>query len=183
MRRTARATALGAACVALLAGCASPSPAATTTPVTATGIAASSTAGTPPTPSPTPAAPSVADLKTVYAQLYPRVGGDCESSVGAPSLLACPLTTRLAVAVAAAVNNPNGGADPICGCQAVDAAQTASYVPGTPAGGGTIHVTGFGSPQVAYVVIRSGGHFLVDDIVYCGPPAHSIFTAETGVAC
>ena len=55
--------------------------------------------------------------------------------------------------------------------------------PGAPPGAGTIHITAFGSPQVAYVVIRSAGQFLVDDVIYCSPAPHSIYTAETVKSC
>ncbi len=189
MHRAARLLTLAGTSVALLAGCGSPAavnpavPTATATSATATG---SATAAVTPAPSPTSAAPAQADLMKVQGLLYPASpgGGDCLSSGGGPpSLLACPVTQRLAAALSAALANPNSAADPLCGCQAIDAHQTAAYSPGSPPGEGTIHVTAFGSPHVAYVVITSTGQFLVDDIIYCSPSPHSIYSGETVTAC
>jgi hypothetical protein len=75
------------------------------------------------------------------------------------------------------------GAEPLCGCQAFDPQQTATYTVGVPPGGGTIHVTGFGAPRAAYVVLPSGGGFLVDDVIYCTPSPHSIYPGENVTGC
>jgi hypothetical protein len=122
----------------------------------------------------------------VEALLYPATppGGDClSSSQGPPSVLPCPVTGRLAATISAILADPGGAADPVCGCQAIDAHQTVTYSPATPAGAGTIHITAFGAHRVDYVVVLSGGQFLVDDIIYCSPTPHSIYTAETVASC
>ncbi len=184
MRRAVRLVVLTSSCIALLAGCGSPpepSPRATSpTP-------AGTTTDTPGTPTVAPsAAPTQADLARVQTLLYPvsPPGGDClSSSQGPATVLACPVTRRLASTISSVLADPNGSADPVCGCQAIDAHQTATYSPGTPPGAGTIHVTAFGQPHVAYVVVVSAGQFLVDDIIYCSPKPHSIYTGETVTAC
>jgi hypothetical protein len=188
MRRLVRPVALVGTALALLAGCGSPAPGSPSvspgiTSAAATGSAAATAT---PAPSPTSAAPAQADLAKVRGLLYPASpgGGDCLSSAGGPpSLLTCPVTKRLASALSAALANPNSAADPVCGCQAIDAHQTVSYSPGMPSGKGTIHVTAFGAPRVAYVVIASTGQFLVDDIIYCSPSPHSIYSGEAVTAC
>ncbi|MDQ6847625.1 MAG: hypothetical protein M3019_08610 [Candidatus Dormibacteraeota bacterium] len=174
MRGTARPVLLGAACVALLGGCSSPPP---STPTVAPAAAAPGRSGS---AAATPGEPGRADLVKVEGLLYPAVpgGGDClSSSAGPSSVLACPVTQRLASALSASLANPNGPIDPLCGCQAIDAHQTVTYAPGVPKGGGTIHVTAFGAPQVAYVVTAAAGQFLVDDVIYCSPTPHSIYGA------
>ncbi len=188
MLRAASMLATTVAAVAMLAACGSPasSPgpsggsetAGTSTPSDSSSASASPT---------TTGTPTQADLVAVEKLLYPasRTGaGDCLSGGGGPpSVLGCPVTRRLAQALSAALNDPNAAADPLCGCQAIDPKQTVTYTPGTPPNGGTIHVTGFGTPQVAYVVIRSTGQLLVDDIVYCTPSPHSIYTGEKVTSC
>lgn len=171
-----RCLAAGAA-AALLAGCGSTG--GTSSAPTATAVAAT----------PTPAAATTADLQAVFALLYPSSagGGDCfqGSASPTPSVASCPVTPRLAAALTASVSNgaPGGGADPVCGCQNIDAAQSAAYVVGTPAGGGMIKLTSFAAERLTYVVIRSGRAFLVDDIWYCGPTPSSIYPAETATSC
>jgi hypothetical protein len=171
--------ALAAISLGALAGCGTSPP---THPRTAPDTALASSA------IPVSAAPSVNDatLGAIYGQLYPPAshGRDCVGGTSAPSWSACPLTPRLVAALNAAVTAQSGpGAEPLCGCQAFDPNQTATYSVGVPPGGGTIHVTGFGAPHVAYVVVPSGGGFLVDDIIYCSPSPHSIYPNETAGAC
>jgi hypothetical protein len=180
MTRPARIAALGCACVALLAGCGS-SPTATSPTATA------SAAPTPTTAPGTPvAALTVDDLTALYAKLDPAAasGHSCVTGSSTPSYTGCPLTPRLVAALDAALGAQSGpGADPLCGCQAFDPNQKVTYSLGTSAGGGTIHVTSFGAPSVAYVVIVTGNAYLVDDIIYCTPSPHSIYPAETASAC
>jgi hypothetical protein len=186
MHGAARLLALAGASILLLAGCDSPAPATHATVTTASASGSTSSATGTAAPTPTSTVPAEADLAKVQALLYPASpgGGDCLSSGGGPpTLLACPVTQRLASALSAALADPNAAADPLCGCQAIDAHQTAAYSPGSPPGAGTIHVSAFGSPHVAYVVTASTGQFLVDDIIYCSPSPHSIYTGETVTAC
>lgn len=170
-----------AAAVVVLAGCGpAVSPTVVPTPASSTPSAPKTT------PSPSPASRS--DLNVVYLLLYPPTpsGGDCfQRSGGAAATVSCPFTTRLTAAVTAAIaaRGPGAGADPVCGCQNLDPNQIASYSVGTPPGGGTIHVTAFGSPRVAYVVIWSGTAFLVDDIIYCTSTVTSIYPGETPSGC
>jgi hypothetical protein len=137
---------------------------------------------------PTPTLASLADLQVVYTLIYPPTssGGDCfQAGGGAAATASCPFTSRLTAAVAAAVaaQTAGGGADPVCGCQNIDANQTATYTVGTPPGGGTIHVTSFGFLHIAYMVIWSGNAFLVDDIIDCMATVTSIYPAETPESC
>ena len=177
MRGSARFVLLGATCVAVLCGCASQpsgSPTVATTPTAAATASGSAAA----TATADPGGPTQADLVKVEGLLYPAApgGGDCLSSGAGPSsVLACPVTQRLASALSAALANPNGAADPLCGCEAIDAHQTVTYAAGVPQGAGTIHVSGFGAPRVAYVAIAAAGQFLVDDVIYCSPSPHSIY--------
>ncbi len=176
MRGAARRGLTCAAAIAGLAGCGpAVSPTVVPTPASSTPSAATTT------PSSSPASRS--DLNVVYLLLYPPTPSarDCfQPGGGAAATVSCPFTTRLTAAVTAAIaaQGPGGGADPVCGCQNLDPNQVASYTVGTPPGGGTIHVTAFGSPHVAYVVIRSGTAFLVDDIIYCTPTVTSIYVGE-----
>ncbi len=176
--RSVRLVAVTGILSALLAGCGAPqvsAPAASAKPAAVASASAS------------PMGPTQADLVAVLNLLYPASPtgpGDCTSGGSdATALRACPVTQRLAAALAAALARPNIGANPVCGCQAIDTEQTATYSPGVPPGAGTIHVTAFGSPHIAYVVISSGGRFLVDDIIYCTPSPHSIYAGETATAC
>ncbi len=176
------------AAVATLAACGSPAPSPTPTAGSETPGTSTPSGSTSASASPTTTGtPTQADLVAVEKLLYPSSpsgAGDCLSGGGGPpSVLGCPVTRRLAQALSAALNDPNAAADPLCGCQAIDPHQTVTYTPGTPPNGGTIHVTGFGTPQVAYVVIRSTGQLLVDDVVYCTPSPHSIYTGETVTSC
>jgi hypothetical protein len=181
MTRTARLAALGGTCIALLAGCGStattsPTPTASPTPIAAPTATVSATAGP----------VTQADLQAVYARLFPTSpsGGDCVGGTSTPSWAACPLTPRLIAALDASLAAQSGpGGEPLCGCQAFDPSQQASYSVGAPPGGGTIHVAGFGTPHIAYAVIASGGAFLVDDIIYCSPTPHSIYPNETVSSC
>ncbi len=180
MKRAVRLAAIGVTCMALLAACGSSSAvrSGTATPVSATPTSA------PPTP--TAVTTSEAILQAVYARLFPsgQSGGDCVGGTSSPSWAACPLTPRLVAALNAAISAQSGpGAEPLCGCQAFDPHQTATYSVGVPPGGGTIHVTGFGAPHVAYVVIPSSRDFLVDDIIYCTPSPHSIYPGEAVSSC
>jgi hypothetical protein len=172
---------LTCAAVVALAGCGpATSPTVVPTPSNSTPSAATTT------PSPSPASRS--DLNVVYLLLYPPTpsGGDCfRPSGGAAATVSCPFTTRLTAEVTAAIaaQGPGGGADPVCGCQNLDPNQVASYTVGTPPGGGTIHVTAFGSPHIAYVVIWSGTAFLVDDIIYCTSTVTSVYPGEKPSGC
>lgn len=126
MTRTARLAALGGACIALLAGCGS---SATTSP---TPIAAPTA-----TVSPTATPVTQADLQAVYARLFPTSpsGGDCVGGTSTPSWAACPLTPRLIAALDASLAAQSGpGGEPLCGCQAFDPSQQASYSVGAPPG-------------------------------------------------
>lgn len=167
---------------AVLSGCGS-TPSAPRVSATPTATAASATA-TPP-----PSSPTHADLAGVYAQLFPgsAKGGNCSQTIGAqtPSFAACPVTPRLAAALAAALaaQGSGAGSDPICGCQNIDPNQLATYSVGMPPGDGTIHVAAFGMPHIAYVVVASGGAFLVDDIIYCGSSVTSIYSGERPASC
>jgi hypothetical protein len=170
-----------AGAVVVLAGC-GPAVAPTVVPTQASPTPSAVTT----TPAPSPASRS--DLNVVYLLLYPPTpsGGDClQASGGAAATASCPFTPRLTAAVTAAIaaQGPGGGADPVCGCQNLDPSQVASYTVGTPPGGGTIHVTSFGSPHVAYVVIWSGTAFLVDDIIYCKSTVTSIYPGEKPSGC
>jgi hypothetical protein len=202
MTGAARVAALSCAGIALLGGCA---PAATASLGASPAVSPSASRPANPTvmasPSPSsptstrtpPTAPIVtagglteADLRTIYTQLTPPAsgGGNCVTGTFTPSWVACPLTPRLIAALDAALAAQTGpGADPLCGCQAFDPQQTATYSLGMPTGGGTIHVTSFGAAQVAYGVIPSQGRFLVDDIIYCSPSAHSIYPGEPVTSC
>lgn len=135
--------------------------------------------------SPAPAGPSQAVLEAIYARLYPGPqGADCATASGTVAFSACPVTPRLATALRAAVSAQSGpGDDPLCGCQAFDPQQSAAYTVGAPPGGGTIRISSFGAENVAYVVVASGGAYLVDDIVYCTPSPHSVYPAEPVSAC
>lgn len=181
MREVARRRLSCAAAVVALAGC---GPAVSPTVVSTPASATPSTATT--TPSPVPASRS--DLNVVYLLLYPPTptGGDCFQRTGAAAAtVSCPFTTRLTAAVTAAIagQRPGDSADPVCGCQNLDPKQIASYTVGTPPGGGTIHVSAFGSLRVAYVVIWSGRAFLVDDIIYCTSTVTSIYPGEKPSGC
>jgi hypothetical protein len=168
--------------VVMLTGCGSTPgpPRVSATPSTS---AAAATATSPPT------TPTQADLQGVYARLYPSSaqGGNCSQSIGAqtPSFSDCPVTPRLAAGLAAALaaQGSGAGADPICGCQNIDPNQVATYSVGAPPGDGTIHVAAFGMPHIAYVVVASGGTFLVDDIIYCGSSVTSIYPSEKPASC
>ncbi len=181
MRRTAVAGLLSVWAVALLSGCGSTPSTPRVSTTASTSPAATATSA--------PTTPTQADLQAVYARLYPSSaqGGNCSQSSGAqtPSFAACPVTPRLAAALAAALvaHGSGAGADPICGCQNIDPSQVASYAVGTPPGDGTIHVAAFGMPHIAYVVVASGGTFLVDDIIYCGSSVTSIYPGETPTSC
>jgi hypothetical protein len=167
--------------VIVLAGCGpAVSPTVVPTPASPTPSAATTT------PSPIPASRS--DLNVVYLLLYPPTpsGRDClQPGGGAATTVSCPFTTRLTAAVTAAIAAPvsGGGGDPVCGCRNLDPNHVASYTVGTPPGGGIIHVTAFGSPHVAYVVIWSGTAFLVDDIIYCTSTVTSIYPGEKPHSC
>ncbi len=153
----------------------SPATAATAGPTAAFASAAPPAGGPPPTQ---------AALVAVYAQLHPTTGGgDCVTGATSPVFSTCPLTPRLVAALNAAVAKPGPGANPLCGCQALDPNQAAAYIVGTPPGGGTIRVRGFGAPLVTYVVIRSGGRLLIDDIIYCSPSPRSIYPDEAAGSC
>ncbi|PZR80925.1 MAG: hypothetical protein DLM65_07050 [Candidatus Aeolococcus gillhamiae] len=184
MRGTARLLLPGAACLALLCGC-GPAPPGTPTsaPATPSAVANGSGSAAATASATSGGGPTQAELAKVEGLLYPSApgGGDClSSSPGPASVLACPVTQRLASALSAALANPNGAADPLCGCQAIDAHQTVTYAPGVPKGAGTIHVSAFGAPQVAYLVVSAAGQFLVDDVIYCSPSPHTIYgTAVT----
>jgi hypothetical protein len=188
MTRPARIAALGCTCVALLAGCGS----STTSSTSSTSSSSSSTA-TPsaaPTPTTAPGTPvgalTVNGLRAVYAKLdpTPTSGHSCVTGSTTPSYAACPLTPRLVAALSASLAAQSGpGADPLCGCQAIDPNQRLMFSLGTPSGGGTIQVTSFGAPSVAYVVLVTGNAFLVDDIIYCSPSPHSIYPSETAKSC
>ncbi len=176
--RAVRLVAVTGTLAGLLAGCGAPQasvPAASAKPTAVVAASAS------------PGGPTQSDLVAVLKLLYPASPtgpGSCLSSgAGSTALAACPVTQRLAAALEAALASPNVGANPLCGCQAIDTEQTATYSPGVPPGAGTIHVTAFGSPHIAYVVISSGGQFLVDDVIYCSPSPHSIYAGETVTTC
>lgn len=170
-----------AATAVVLAGCGS---ATTSTPVPTRPASASPSVSAAATPTPA----SQADLQVVYTLIYPPAssGGDCfQANGGSAATASCPFTSRLTTTVAAALaaQGAGGGADPVCGCQNIDANQTATYTVGQPPGGGTIHVTSFGSLHIAYVVIWSGNAFLVDDIFYCMSTVTSIYPGETPTGC
>jgi hypothetical protein len=181
MRRAAVTGFLSVWALALMTGCGSP--AATPRASASTSVSPAATATSAPT------TPTQTALQAVYARLYPSSaqGGNCSQSSGAqtPSFSACPVTPRLAAALAAALvaHGSGAGADPICGCQNIDPNQIATYSVGTPPGDGTIHVAAFGMPHIAYVVVASGGTFLVDDIIYCGSSVTSIYPGETPASC
>lgn len=184
LRRNVLAGVVGGWSIAILCSCAA-NGSPTTAPATATSPSATETASA----IPAPVAATQADLEAVYAKLYPTIasGGNCFQAGGSatPSFATCPVTPRLDAALVAAVatQGSGAGADPVCGCQNIDPNQSTSYTVGTPPGGGTIHVTAFGTPHIAYVVIASGGSFLVDDIIYCGSSVTSIYAAETPASC
>jgi hypothetical protein len=179
LNRIAMAGLASAWAVAILTGCGStPTAPRVSAPPTASATATSA-----------PIAPSQGDLQRVYARLYPSSaqGGNCSQAIGAqtPSFSACPVTPRLAAALSAALaaQGSGAGADAICGCQNIDPKQVATYSVGTPPEGGTIHVSAFGMPHIAYVVVASGGTFLVDDIIYCGSSVTSIYPGEKPASC
>jgi hypothetical protein len=115
--------------------------------------------------------PTQAELLAVVDRLLPiGQSGRASCFSGDATFRACPLTERLRLQVQHGLENapPGGGADPICGCQNFDQNATFTAVPGTPPGGGTVRVVGFGgSYRIEYVIVAADGMLLTDNIVGC----------------
>ena len=141
---------------------------------------ASATAATTPSvsasPTAVPGTASDADLRTLSDALYPTTEGGLRTTCyqGDTTFAQCPVTDRLRAALEAQVaKQQSGGADPICGCQNVDANLAVTFRhSGSTAG--TIVVSMFsGQDRIDYVVVAGSAGYLVDDIDYCtaSPPA------------
>jgi hypothetical protein len=183
-------TVIVVALLGLLTACGSSSGTSGAATSAAATVTPSVAASAPPTATPAPA-PAQADLQAVAQKLYPPASdpsmGRLTCFQGDTSFATCPLTPRLRASLAAAATGQTGGgADLICGCQNLDPGISITFTPGSPAGDGTIAATQFGH-TVDYVVISSGGQFLVDDITYChaagdSTPTTSVFPDEA-VSC